>query len=338
MKSSMARSLVEGFSSPGDTVLDPFCGSGAIPLEASIAKRNVVCSDVNPYAVTLTRSKLKAPANLHLALGRAERALSSASDKSNRASLTQAPLWVQSFFHPETLRESLQFLKVVQQKGDFFLLACMLGILHHERPGFLSFPSSHLVPYLRSRKFPREDFPQMYEYRHLEYRLTAKISRTFRRPATIDQSLQRVCRQTDFRNLDLKRNSVDSIITSPPYMDTLDYARDNRLRLWFLGVKDYRSLNLRLGSKDEFCRLMTDLLLRARRWLQRRSRCVLVLGDLSSRKRSFATQSIVSDLATKVVGGFRVESIIRDEIPDIRRSRREVSATETELIIVLRKK
>jgi len=65
---------------------------------------------------------------------------------------------------------------------------------------------------------------------------------------------------------------------------------------------------------------------------------VLVLGDLSSRKRSFATQSIVSDLATKVVGGFRVESIIRDEIPDIRRSRREVSATETELIIVLRKK
>jgi hypothetical protein len=56
------------------------------------------------------------------------------------------------------------------------------------------------------------------------------------------------------------------------------------------------------------------------------------------RKKSIVTQNIVSDLATKVVGGFRVESITRDEIPDIRRSRREVSATEAELIIVLRKK
>jgi hypothetical protein len=32
------------------------------------------------------------------------------------------------------------------------LLASMLGILHHQRPGFLSFPSSHLIPYNVRRK------------------------------------------------------------------------------------------------------------------------------------------------------------------------------------------
>ena len=57
----------------------------------------------------------------------------------------------------------------------------LLGILHHQRPGFLSFPSSHLVPYLRSRKYPRKMFPEMYSYRELRPRLLAKIMRSYKR-------------------------------------------------------------------------------------------------------------------------------------------------------------
>jgi len=39
MKSAMARELVELYSRSGDTVLDPFSGSGVVPLEAALAGR-----------------------------------------------------------------------------------------------------------------------------------------------------------------------------------------------------------------------------------------------------------------------------------------------------------
>lgn len=53
-----ARRLVEDFSRPGDTVLDPFCGSGTVLVEARLAGRAAVGVDANPLAVRLARLKL----------------------------------------------------------------------------------------------------------------------------------------------------------------------------------------------------------------------------------------------------------------------------------------
>ena len=35
----------------------------------------------------------------------------------------------------------------LRDEGDYFLSACLMGIFHHVRPGFLSCPASYLVPY-----------------------------------------------------------------------------------------------------------------------------------------------------------------------------------------------
>ena len=113
-----------------------------------------------------------------------------------------------------------------------FLLACLLGILHHERPGFLSKPSSHLVPYLRDRKYPKQLFPAMYEPRDVFTRLTAKVSRAYKRPVN-NLPKRRVVVAGDARTFPRVRK-IQAVITSPPYMNELEYVRDNRLRLWFL--------------------------------------------------------------------------------------------------------
>jgi len=52
-----ARRLVEAFSHPGERVLDPFCGSGTVLVEARIAGREAVGVDANPLAVRLARLK-----------------------------------------------------------------------------------------------------------------------------------------------------------------------------------------------------------------------------------------------------------------------------------------
>lgn len=45
--------LIEAFSQAGDVILDPFCGSGAIGLEAILAGRNYIGIDLNPIAVQI---------------------------------------------------------------------------------------------------------------------------------------------------------------------------------------------------------------------------------------------------------------------------------------------
>lgn len=54
-----ARRLVEGLSRPGDVVLDPFCGSGTVLVEAILAGRAAVGVDANPLAVLLARLKVR---------------------------------------------------------------------------------------------------------------------------------------------------------------------------------------------------------------------------------------------------------------------------------------
>jgi hypothetical protein len=196
------------------------------------------------------------------------------------------------------------------------------------------------VPYLREKKYPRARFPDLYAYRPLAPRLLAKIARTYKRPVRIEPSLYRGCSKSDFRNLNLKKGAVDAIVTSPPYMDTLDYSRDNRLRLWFLGAKDYKSIGSNLGSIAKFSDLMVSFFVRARKWLRLRGYCVLVVGELNSRRvgKSIDMAHMITHIATSQVGGFKLESIVNDEIPDIRRSRRETRRTKTEAIVVLRRK
>ncbi len=127
-------------------------------------------------------------------------------------------------------------------KKKNFLMACFLGILHHQRPGFLSYPSSHLVPYLRDKRYPKMRYPELYEYRELHSRLISKIKRSYRIVPKRSLGTDWTFRKSSIRNLTFP-NKFDCIITSPPYMNTLDYIRDNRLRLWFINPTEFKNNN-----------------------------------------------------------------------------------------------
>lgn len=60
---NLVRAFIERHSRPGDIVLDPFCGSGVVAVEAVLTGRRVVALDVNPMATFITRMTL-APVNL----------------------------------------------------------------------------------------------------------------------------------------------------------------------------------------------------------------------------------------------------------------------------------
>jgi hypothetical protein len=340
MKTSMARSLVLRWTRPDDLVVDPFCGSGVVALEASAHRRRVIVGDWNPYAVLLTRAKLYAPANQNAAERRLRETWKLSRELLAKQDLRSVPLWVRRFFHPETLRNALAFRDACVQRQDNFLLGCLLGILHHQRPGFLSYPSSHLVPYLRDKKFPRKRFSHLYAEREVLPRLKAKITRTYRRPPKSHSTFRRVI-HVDARRFP-KAQRVAAVITSPPYMNELDYVRDNRLRLWFIE----RSLptGLELVGRDReaaFRELIRSVCSRLAPQVKRGGSFVLVVGDATrGGGRPGRTAEITRQLFHKDAAfvDFTLEKTYRDKIPDIRRSRRECRGTKVETILVYRKR
>jgi hypothetical protein len=335
VKSSIAAQLVNKYTRPGDLVVDPFAGAGTIPLEAVLQGRNAFGADISPYARVLCQGKLKAPASLEAALSAAQKAMRDAKRRP-APDLRCVPPWVRRFFHPETLKEAIQFAEIARRSDNEFLMACFLGILHHQRPGFLSYPSSHLVPYLRDKKFPPSDYPEMYEYRSLESRLFAKIRRSYKRPLPPRRS-HASFRQSPVDKVRLP-SGFDALITSPPYMNALDYGRDNRLRLWFIDPAAVISVdNGATQRRTAFTATMTTLARKVQSGLRRGGHCVLVVGEAVQRSFDAHPSEVVISLMSTYAPSLRLKKVIADEIPDVRRARREGHAVKTEHVLVFRR-
>lgn len=336
LKPHIARDLVLTYTRPGDLVVDPFCGSGSIPLEAQLNGRKVIASDVSPYAFLLTEAKLKPPSTIK----RAEKELNeifTSSQERPDVDLGSVPEWVKQFFNPRTLNETIKFADECIAQRNAFLLACLLGILHHQRPGFLSYPSSHLVPYLRDKKFPRKDFPELYDYRALLPRITAKVTRAYKTHAVEQRVRTAKVLYSDIKTLRLPRSRVDAIITSPPYMNALDYQRDNRLRLWFIDRATRNYSPEPTDKKVGLEQMVEHLVHQAMHGLRKGGKLVLVVGEMVVRKRLSSHPSAAYAHALDATGAFALVGAIRDQIPDVRRSRRDYSGTKAEHILVYEK-
>jgi len=341
MKSGMAKVLINLYSRRGDTVFDPFSGSGVVPLEAALSGRIAWANDLSPYAYVLTKGKLEAPGSERVAIEHARSLADAVEQEANSVDLSVIPDWVREFFHPDTLKEVLLAFRILNEQGDFFLTACLLGILHHVRPGFLSYPASHLVPYLRREMYPPEKFPKMYAYRDLRSRLVAKVKRAYSRsllPLDWEDRQYEVWRSNSMC-LPIGAETVDVIVSSPPYFGALDYARDNRLRLWFLGCEDWKILDASMTANSKvYLPQMSECLKEMYRVLKPGSHCVLVLGDVERDGQVRRTAEILADLAQHVTNdGFSVEKIYDDRIPDERRSRRRTRTTKFERVLVMKK-
>ncbi len=342
MKSGMAKVLLKLYSDVGDVILDPFSGSGVVPLEAALEGRIAWANDLSPYAYTITRGKLETLGSEVDATNQAVQLIGQIEKNAQSVDLKEVPTEVQDFFHPQTLKEVLAAFRLLKEQENYFLLSCLLGILHHVRPGFLSYPSSHLVPYLRKNKYPPDEFPEMYAYRDLRSRLLKKVKRAYRRhelPVAWESRCYKIW-QENAMNLPVAKETVDAVISSPPYFGALDYARDNRLRLWFLGCEDWKALDESLTAKSKvYLPQMERCLMEMHRVLKPGKHCILVLGDVDKNGKLRRTAETLAETAVDITrGGFNVETIYDDKIPDERRSRRQTKTTKFERILVMRKK
>ena len=120
-------------------------------------------------------------------------------------------------------------------------------------------------------------------------------------------------------------------------MRQLDYARDNRLRLWFLGVDDHRSLDRKISPREgAFLRLMRQCLFQWKTVLKPQKYCILVIGDASRDVEDGNLPELISRIAADEVGGYSHVHDHTEAIPNERRVRRGLTGSTSETIVILR--
>ena len=310
---SFSHWLIKIFSKKGDVVLDPFSGIGTIPLEADLLQRKGIGVDLSKYAALISKAKVERfDIKEHIEYIQSIRDF----DASN-IDLASVDEWVRDYFHDDTLREIIWLTEHFQSEEKDFLLACLMGILHGNRPGYLSVYTGCIIP-MKPRKPDHEKYrpdKDAKEYRPVMPRLLAKIIRMYK--SGIPKESQSKIYNADSRNLPLEDNCVDVIISSPPYYDTLDYVTVNRVRLYILGLSTAEQKELKgelIQDKPNYQIEMLKVGAELRRVLKPGQMIVFILGDVHKPKFSINTGKDISELYQKYLG-FEQVCILNDDIP-----------------------
>lgn len=235
LKPSIAHFLVKYFTSPGEIVLDPLAGIGTIPLEARRLGRIGLGNDLSPLAYAVTSAKLEhLDTNILRTLSDDLSAAVRAGSRNEKPFDSTDVEWglngpIHSYYHPQTLAEIVAartYLHSLPAGPEINLLrASILHILHGNRPYALSRRSHPVTPLAPTGAA---------EYRSLIDRLTKRLDRVLPQLLQLRESTPYgQAFQADFRDLHVQ--SVDAVITSPPFARSLRFWSANWLRLWFSG-------------------------------------------------------------------------------------------------------
>lgn len=338
MRPELASYLINAYSKKEGYIFDPFAGSGTVLVEGWRQGHDVIGNDLNYYAYVLTLGKTHPYPNEEMAIAALNLYKTRVEKKATQYDTKNIPQWVKVFFDSQTLKEICCWVYYLKRYKEWFLLSCLLGILHHQRPGFLSFPSSHGAPYLRTNKYPRVKFPEMYEYKNVYDKLHSKVLRAYKSMPIFNFEKSRIIINKDTSILNLKNIRASTIITSPPYMKSLTYARDNRLRLWFLGLEEWHDLDKIISpTQNTFFSMIQKSVLRWSANQLTGDKCIIVVGDILSNyngKRTSLSDALV-ELTSK---RYKLIESYSDPIPEARKVVKGNTKIKKESIIVLERK
>ncbi|WP_337796288.1 DNA methyltransferase [Actinopolymorpha rutila] len=299
----VAHYFIQRYSEPGDVVLDPFSGRGTVPLQARVEGRRPICNDLNPLAYVLSRAKAD-PAEWQALEGAVSRLESGYA--STRASDPDVSNDIRMLYHPNTLRQICYLRDYLLRQPlakwsqeDLMLGGALAGIMHgsHRRDGTsqylsISMPNTFSMSPAYVEKYIRENGLVTLNQDVFKC-LRDKIARLYlddvAGPGGRSYSQDAA---SLLQGRHVRPESVDLIVTSPPYLRVVNYGTANWIRLWLLGLDEVgrergagrRSLDAALDHRHTYTSYR-DFLLRTlagvRRVLKKDGVAVLVVGDVA---------------------------------------------------------
>lgn len=260
--------FIRGLTAPGDVVLDPMMGSGTTIVEAFLAQRRCIGTDIDPLALLIARVK-----TTPLETDTLRQQLRHIIDRANRRIETQATnlltsireRWdekttefVDYWFAMETQIELTALLLEIETIDtpairDFFMLAFSACIITKSGGVSLAFDLAHTRPHRAKIAFTASgrkiigdeyngsDSPRI---KFLTKNIRSAIIEFHKRATQNIQSLSELpeakypvtLHLADAQDLPVASEAVDLIVTSPPYaVNAIDYMRANKFSLVWLG-------------------------------------------------------------------------------------------------------
>ncbi|MEY2410429.1 MAG: hypothetical protein QOF48_3099 [Verrucomicrobiota bacterium] len=257
-KPQLPRFFIERLTARDEIVYDPFMGRGTTPIEAALLHRSPAGCDVNPLSAILTAPRLRPPTLDEIALRVGKLPLDNPADE---------PEDLLAFYHPEVLRaiSSLKRYFVERQKEglldgvDEWLRMVAINRLTGHSNGFFSvytLPPNQATSPKAQRKIneKRGQTPPLRDIRTILLKksrqllgdCTPEIRRRLSSVAGKAQWITASCESTP----SLRTDSVSLVVTSPPFLDVVQYDADNWLRCWFVGL-DVKSVAITMLRKLE---------------------------------------------------------------------------------------
>lgn len=243
----------------GSKILDPMCGSGTTLRHGIDAGHKAFGWDIDPLAVKMSRiwcsrfdtKKLRA---------KSLQIKSAVKKKQKRRCRFAKCLETQDFveyWFAQTQREDLNRLSIAIEelvpKGrtlDFFHIALSRIIVTKFRGASLAWDVSHSRPH---KKKVENDFDTIPEFFNSVEHLIQIIETN---PAEADASvINKDCRAIK------TSETFDAIITSPPYLNAIDYMRGHKFSLVWMGhtIPELRRVRQKsIGSEKGVARLMEN--------------------------------------------------------------------------------
>jgi len=245
-KPQLPRFFIERLTPENALVYDPFLGRGTTVVEAALLGRRVAGCDINPLSSILTAPRLRLPTIREVREGLRD------INWSYNGELNEDLL---TFYHPDTLREicalrSHLLRKAKRRSGtevDDWIRMVATNRLTGHSAGFFSVytlpPNQALTPKrqqkineVRKQVPPRRSVPELI-IRKTES-LLESINEFDRSRLHKAASAALLLTRSAHNTPELKSNSIDLVVTSPPFLDVVDYATDNWLRCWFNGIDE----------------------------------------------------------------------------------------------------
>lgn len=236
--------FIEHLTKEDDYVYDPFSGRGTTIIEATLRKRRGIANDINPISKILASPRLNIPS-----ISEIENRLTSIKIESN----LKCEIDLSMFYEKNTLHEILSLRKYLNHQAstgntdhidDWIRMIATNRLTGHSTNFFsvYTLPPNQAMGAEKQKKvnIQRNQVP---EYKDVKY-IILKKSKDLISAISLDTKhiLSKYGKHALFLNEDSREtnqipdNLVQLTVTSPPFLDIVQYASDNWLRCWFNNI------------------------------------------------------------------------------------------------------